>query len=998
MGYCEKITPPRNINQFYDINQMKKQVLIILISLSSLLPVNAQITANFEADNTEIQNGGEVQFTDMSKGNITSWLWEFPGGTPSTSTSQNPTVTYDNISSYYDVTLTVSDGINSDTKTKEEYISVWTVYSCSLFSNFSASLTSIAKGESISFTDNSVGDPMPVGWEWSFLGGDPSFSYDQNPTNIKYNTPGIYPVTLKTFGCYNVTDTEVKTDYIYVDQPMAVCTLTDLNLSPSKTQGCYKKSKGSESSNYTSQLGKVGWAETKEFSWGGDVNTHEYYYRQEFSHPSYLNSQISQIKFTLQVEWDDTHYEELEIKEANAFMVLQPSSCESVSWNPNESAYRDLEYCLKQFKIITPISVSDAENLKTLVAIIDETSNVRLSDLAQSDNKFAVAFVDNGSGVIKIRSMNVDVTYNVIPPLTPTGLTANSESASQIDLSWNEVAGATEYEIYECEETTPLYTTTSTSYSITTGLQAETTYNYRVKAKKNNCFSSDFSECVEATTKISQPSNFLVTAISNSEMQLSWNAVTGAVTYEIYTCSGSLITSTAGTNYSVSGLSGGTNYSYKIRTIGSSSTSNFTACKSVYTYPDVPSGLSASGISSSSIALNWNTVTGASSYDIYSCSGMFIANSTGNSYTDTGLSPLSNYSYKIKAKNSSGTSDYSICADAKTKMSEPSSFSITALSTSELQLSWNGVSGSTQYEIYSCDGSLIASTTGTNYNISGLSGGASYSYKIRAISSSSTSNFTACISATTILEKPILGITKINANTLRISWNAVNGACNYDLYYCNGQLLVNTSKTYYDINIPNGNVIYVYVRANQCSNPSINSVCSDCVTGFISSECSPTIDISNQVLNFSKMYKSSRLVTVQNTTIEANYAVVMESASSIVLHSGFHSKAGSYFRANIVDCNTSNFKSAHLDSINIEIGKVNTGLLVYPNPSKGIYNVEVTNDLIGNIFIFNILGKLIGVYGTDDSFIVDISSSPSGIYIIRYMLNGTYYYKKIIKD
>ncbi|MCB2221506.1 MAG: PQQ-binding-like beta-propeller repeat protein [Bacteroidetes bacterium] len=82
------------------------------------------VVANFTANNTEVCEEGMVQFTDQSNGNITSWEWNFPGGDPAASTLSDPMVTYHE-SGIFDVTLTVSDGNNSNTLTMEDYISVW---------------------------------------------------------------------------------------------------------------------------------------------------------------------------------------------------------------------------------------------------------------------------------------------------------------------------------------------------------------------------------------------------------------------------------------------------------------------------------------------------------------------------------------------------------------------------------------------------------------------------------------------------------------------------------------------------------------------------------------------------------------------------------------------------------------------------------------------------------------------------------------------------------
>jgi hypothetical protein len=62
-----------------------------------------------------------VTFTDHSTGNPVSWNWSFPGGTPSSSTLQNPVVTY-TLKGTFDVQLIVSNTASSDTLNKTNYI------------------------------------------------------------------------------------------------------------------------------------------------------------------------------------------------------------------------------------------------------------------------------------------------------------------------------------------------------------------------------------------------------------------------------------------------------------------------------------------------------------------------------------------------------------------------------------------------------------------------------------------------------------------------------------------------------------------------------------------------------------------------------------------------------------------------------------------------------------------------------------------------------------
>lgn len=80
------------------------------------------LTANFVASNTNPCIGSSVQFSDLSFGNVTSRNWSFIGGTPATSTLQNPAVVYSSAGTY-NVTLTVSDGVTNNSSTQTNYIS-----------------------------------------------------------------------------------------------------------------------------------------------------------------------------------------------------------------------------------------------------------------------------------------------------------------------------------------------------------------------------------------------------------------------------------------------------------------------------------------------------------------------------------------------------------------------------------------------------------------------------------------------------------------------------------------------------------------------------------------------------------------------------------------------------------------------------------------------------------------------------------------------------------
>jgi PKD repeat protein len=166
--------------------------------------------AEFTASATTITEGQSVDFTDLSTNNPTSWSWTFDGGTPGTSTAQNPTVTY-NTAGTYTVELTATNAAGSDTETKAGYITVNPP--APPVADFTASATTIIEGQSVTFTDTSTGNP--TSWSWTFSGGTPASSSAQNPT-ITYNTAGTYTVELTATNAGG-SDTETKTDYITVN-------------------------------------------------------------------------------------------------------------------------------------------------------------------------------------------------------------------------------------------------------------------------------------------------------------------------------------------------------------------------------------------------------------------------------------------------------------------------------------------------------------------------------------------------------------------------------------------------------------------------------------------------------------------------------------------------------------------------------------------------------------------------------------------------------------
>lgn len=103
-------------------------------------PVSLSLDADFVGAPRTVFVGNSVNFTDLSAGNPTSWSWTFTGGTPGSSNAQNPANIVYPTAGTYPVSLTVGDGVGTDTETKTSYITViqggTSFVDCDTFANF----------------------------------------------------------------------------------------------------------------------------------------------------------------------------------------------------------------------------------------------------------------------------------------------------------------------------------------------------------------------------------------------------------------------------------------------------------------------------------------------------------------------------------------------------------------------------------------------------------------------------------------------------------------------------------------------------------------------------------------------------------------------------------------------------------------------------------------------------------------------------------------------
>ncbi|MBL7936487.1 MAG: PKD domain-containing protein [Bacteroidia bacterium] len=140
--------------------------------------------ASFSASPTTLCAGGTVSFTDLSTNTPTVWAWTFPGGTPSSSSAQNPTITY-NTPGVYSVTLTATNAFGSDPVSITSYITVNSIPTI----NASASSTNVCSGTTTTLTAS----------------GGTSYLWNTGATtsviNVSPTTNTTYTVTGTSSGC-----------------------------------------------------------------------------------------------------------------------------------------------------------------------------------------------------------------------------------------------------------------------------------------------------------------------------------------------------------------------------------------------------------------------------------------------------------------------------------------------------------------------------------------------------------------------------------------------------------------------------------------------------------------------------------------------------------------------------------------------------------------------------------------------------------------------------
>jgi len=205
------------------------------------------------------------------------------------------------------------------------------------------------------------------------------------------------------------------------------------------------------------------------------------------------------------------------------------------------------------------------------------------------------------------------------------------------------------------------------------------------------------------------------------------------------------------------------------------------------------SGLQATPASSAQINLSWTANPNAVSYSVKRATvpgGPYTTLATGvttNSYSSSGLNVGSAYYYVVSATNAGGEGANSAEAGATTFPAAPANLTATPVSSSQLNLAWSASTGATGYTVKrsATSGGTYATVatgvTGTSYQDTGLSAGATWYYVVSASNTGESVNSTEA-SATTLPETPSgLAATVVSSNAIDLTWSTTAGATGYDV-------------------------------------------------------------------------------------------------------------------------------------------------------------------------------------------------------------------------
>ncbi len=506
--------------------------------------------------------------------------------------------------------------------------------------------------------------------------------------------------------------------------------------------------------------------------------------------------------------------------------------------------------------------VSGATGYK--VAILNEKGNWETYEITTSTKiKLTLDYVTSYTFSVRAYYKTSSATYHsgyatsvsfVTNPLQVSTVKVSNVSIDSAYLYWSTSKYATGYQVYYAVNGSSSYTrlTSTTNKNITlTGLKADTDYSFKIRAyyrddDGNVSYGSFSTMIIDITTELGTPDDVTITSVdSNSKVKISWDAVSGADGYQIYTktigeSKLTRLTSTTSTSYTAEFDE--TTY-FEIRAYYKDSSGNvFGEFTDTYVVAGLVDDFSVTA-GCKQVTCSWDAVAGASGYKVayLNDDGEWVTAgyTTSTSLKITGLDYLGTYTFSIRAyeKTTNPSTLHGGYSDSITVATNPlqvSSVSYSDLEFDGVTLSWSTSKSATGYQIYYATGtsssySRLTSTTSTSIVLEDLSKNSTYSFKVRAYYRDADGNVSyGSFSPDIITVKTTLSQVQSvtvksssdsdEASTKTVSWSSVPCADGYQVYVnyegsSTWSLYKTTSSTSFTADFTQNSSISVKVRA-----------------------------------------------------------------------------------------------------------------------------------------------------------------------------------------
>ncbi|WNS43264.1 VWA domain-containing protein [Paenibacillus sp. MMS20-IR301] len=316
------------------------------------------------------------------------------------------------------------------------------------------------------------------------------------------------------------------------------------------------------------------------------------------------------------------------------------------------------------------------------------------------------------------------------------------------------------------------------------GLSANTGYSFQAKARNSEGLETAYGAAVSGTTLASAPAG-ITPDVSQQWIKLTWPAVPNALGYDVE-ADGTVISNGTSSTFIHNGLSPNTQHTYRVRVRNSGGTGNWSTLVTKLTLPDPPAipGQLFTLPSQRQVTLGWDLVAKATKYEV-EADGNIVDNGNSNSYVHQGLQPQTDHSYRVRASNPGGTSEWSAPVKQQTWPDPPATpTNISAVTEiHKIAVKWDGMERATGYEI-EVDGLILENDGLSSYTHEGLDALSGHTYRIRAKNIGGKSAWSAPLDITThpeIPDVPTNIMTTSDQTAITASWYTVPHTDSYDV-------------------------------------------------------------------------------------------------------------------------------------------------------------------------------------------------------------------------